>query len=275
MSIVVLADAHDEASFGGKAVQLGRALRAGLPVPDGFAVSAEAADGIVAGDRRALDMLASWVATLRGPCAVRSSAVGEDAADASFAGQHATRLNVTGFDAVVEAVGDVWRSGRSEAALAYRRRVNAAGTPQVGVVLQRLVPAATAGVLFTCDPVSGRDEILIEAGWGLGEAVVQGIVVPDRYRLTRDGQVVERIAGVKEKSIRLAPDGGTVHETLPAHVARRLCLGYPDLRSLHALARRCDEVFGAEPHDIEWAIEDGAVFLLQRRPVTRNGKAAR
>ncbi|MHB2168004.1 PEP/pyruvate-binding domain-containing protein [Alsobacter sp. R-9] len=271
MTAVRLVEAHDPGAFGGKAVQLGAALRAGLPVPEGFALSATVVERVVAGDTATVEAVLGHVDAVGCGFAVRSSAVGEDSAQASFAGQHATKLNVVGAGAALEAIREVWASGRTPAALAYRQRMGACGAPQVGVVIQRLVSADSAGVLFTCDPVDGRDEIVVEAGWGLGESVVQGMIVPDRYRMTPDGQVLERTAGRKDRQVRLAADGGTVHDPVPPHLSRRLCLGYPDLKGLHGLARRCDAVFGCEPHDIEWAIEGGVLFLLQRRPVTRRG----
>jgi hypothetical protein len=95
------------------------------------------------------------------------------------------------------------------------------------------------------------------------------MIVPDRYRMSPDGQVLERTPGTKGLSVRISADGGTSHDVLPSHLARRLCLGYSDLRSLHGLARRCDEVFGPMPHDVEWAFENGHLFMVQRRPVTR------
>ncbi|MFO1149781.1 MAG: PEP/pyruvate-binding domain-containing protein [Alsobacter sp.] len=269
MKAVPLAEARDAALFGGKAVQLGQALRAGLPVPDGYAFCATLVERVVEGEGAAIELFRRCVEATPGQCAVRSSAVGEDSAEASFAGQHATRLNVLGAAAALSALREVWESGRTESAMAYRRRLNAGGEPQVGVVLQRLVAADMAGVLFTCDPVSGDDHMLVEACWGLGEGVVQGMVVPDRYRMTREGQVLERIPGSKDRSVRLAAGGGTEQRPVPPHLARRLCLGYGDLRHLHAMARRCDAVFGEAPHDIEWAFEDGGLFLLQRRPVTQ------
>jgi pyruvate, water dikinase len=271
MTIVPLREADEAGRFGGKAAQLGSAVRAGLPVPDGFAVSAEMVSRLVEGDGAAVEAFATCVVTLDGPCAVRSSAVGEDGAQASFAGQHATRLNVCGPQAALAAVAEVWRSGRSEGALGYRRRMGADDEAQVGVVVQRLVNADVAGVLFTCCPVTGADEIVVEAGWGLGEGIVQGLVVPDRFRMARSGEVRQRVAGSKDVAIRMAADGGTVHEPVPPFLARRFCLGYPELKGLTHLAQRCDAVFGEEPHDLEWAIEQGVLFLLQRRPVTRVG----
>ena len=272
MTVVALREARDSAVFGGKAVQLGAALRANLPVPDGVAVSAAMVEQLVNGDGASNDTFSRRVSALRGPWAVRSSAIGEDSAEASFAGQHSTKLNVNCVKAAQSALAEVWHSGHTEAALAYRRRMNACQSAQVAVVVQSLVAADVAGVLFTCNPVTGSDEIVIESGWGLGESIVQGMVVPDRFLMTPTGQVVERKPGTKNIAIRMAPDGGTCHEAVPDHLSRRLCLGYSDLARLHQLAARCDEVFGKEPHDIEWAIQGGELFLLQRRPVTRSSQ---
>jgi hypothetical protein len=104
--------------------------------------------------------------------------------------------------------------------------LGASEEPRVGVVVQRLVHADVAGVLFTCNPVTGLDEIVIEAAWGLGESVVQGMVIPDRIRMTRAGAVLERHAGSKDIAVRRSPDGGTYHEPVPPQLARRICLGY-------------------------------------------------
>lgn len=273
MHAVPLREAADPDVFGGKAVQLGAALRAGLPVPDGMAIAADCVDALAAGSQTARAAILQLAEHLDGPLAVRSSAVGEDGAGASFAGQHATRLNIHGGEAALRAVIDVWHSGRTASAMSYRERLGADAEPQVAVVVQRLVHSDVAGVLFTCNPVTGDDEIVIEAAWGLGESVVQGMVIPDRIRMTRAGAVLERVAGLKEIAVRKSPDGGTLHEALSAPLARRICLGYPELRSLHRLAGHCDETFGCEPHDLEWAFQANQVFLLQRRPITRRGGA--
>lgn len=272
MTAVPLREAFDTSEFGGKAVQLGAAIRAGLPVPDGIAVGAGFVDALAAGNSAARSAFLSMAGQLAGPLAVRSSAVGEDSAEASFAGQHATKLNIHGPEMAFMALIEIWKSGHTENALAYRQRMGASGQPKIGVVVQRLVQSDVAGVLFTCNPVTGHDEIVIEAAWGLGESVVQGMVIPDRIRMTRTGEVLERQAGSKDIAVRKSPDGGTYHEQVPAPLARRICLGYPDLRSLHRLACHCDETFGTEPHDLEWAIQESQVFLLQRRPITRMGR---
>ncbi len=195
-AVVPLADAADEARFGGKAAALSVALRAGLPVPGGVALSVGLVGALLAGDPAARQAVADAVAALDGPLAVRSSAIGEDGAASSFAGQHLTELNVIGAAAVLDAVGAVGASASAESAVAYRSRVGAdalGDEPCCGVVVQRLVAAEVAGVLFTRNPVTGADERVIEASWALGEAVVGGLVTPDCYRVARDGTVLESL----------------------------------------------------------------------------------
>jgi pyruvate,water dikinase len=137
----------------------------------------------------------------------------------------------------------------------------------MGVVVQELVPADVAGVLFTRDPVTGAAERVIEASWGLGEAVVGGWVVPDRFRLDRRGRVLERTAGEKDVALRAGP-AGTEEVAVAGADVRAPCLDDAQLAALHALAEACDAVYGTPEHDIEFAFAHGAVFLLQRRPIT-------
>lgn len=269
MTVRQLHEVHDEREHGGKAAQLGAALRAGLPVPTGVAlahdhVAAIARDGAYPIVRR----LAEVVAELGGIVAVRSSAVGEDGASASFAGQHATVLGVTCERSLVAAIRRVHESAHAPSALAYRKRLGIDGTPRIAVVVQRLVDAEIAGVLFTKHPLTGADERVIEASWGLGEAVVAGMVTPDRFRIARDGRVLERIAGHKDLAIRVALAGGTEETPLDDERASALCLEDCDLAALHELASRC-EAHAATPQDLEWAFSGGALFLLQQRAITR------
>lgn len=264
---LVLGKARDEWELGGKAVQLGAAIRAGLPVPEGVALPAALVAAAAAGDPDAVTELSVVRDSLPGPLAVRSSCVGEDSAAASFAGQHLTRLNVRSLDELVEAVAAVWRSGRSDSALAYRRKLGLEGGPRMGVVVQRLLDPEVSGVLFTRHPVTGADERVIEATWGLGEAVVQGLVTPDRYRLSPAGEVLERSPGRKQVAIRAHLDGAAASEPVAAHLVEALCLDDRRLASLHSLARRCEEAFQG-PSDIEWAFADADLHLLQRRAIT-------
>ena len=270
MSVVPLTEALDERSFGGKAVQLGAAIRAGLPVPGGFAVSAELVDLRAAG---AAPPLADALGELAFPVAVRSSGVGEDSAGASFAGQHATHLNVRCPDDVDAAVRSLWESARSESALAYRRRLGLCGEPRIAAVLQPLVAADVAGVMFTRNPLTGGDDLLIEASWGLGEVVVAGRVIPDRYRVSRTGDVLERAPGRKDVAVEPLAEGGTSVRELDPTRAAALCLDDDRLGRLAALGSDTERVFGG-PQDVEWAFEGGALHLLQSRPVTRLGTAS-
>jgi pyruvate,water dikinase len=265
MSIVALDRAGSAEEYGGKAAQLAAAVRAGLPVPAGVALRHDAVAAVAGGDAAAIGALEAAVAALRGPFAVRSSAIGEDGAAASFAGQHATLLNVV---RVAEAVAEVWRSAFADSAMAYRRRVGADGEVRMGVVVQRLVDADAAGVMFTRNPITRADELVVEAGWGLGEAVVQGLIVPDFFRLTRGGEVLEARPGHKPVAVRRRKDGATAEVPVDPALVEAPCLTDAQLAALAALAGRCDAAFGAVPHDIEWAVEGEALHLLQRRPVT-------
>ncbi len=262
-----LVGADEEALYGAKAVGLGDALRAGLPVPPGVALPGPEVDEIAAGVAAVTAALRDAVRPLPTPLAVRSSAVGEDSAGASFAGQHLTVLNVQSADDVEAAVREVWWSANSDSAITYRKRLGVFERPSVGVVVQSLLAPDTAGVMFTQNPISGADERLIEANWGLGEAVVAGRVIPDSFRVARDGDVLERTPGFKKIAIRAAPDGGTIDETIPVDQRETLCLSDEQLRALAGLADACERTYGAG-RDIEWAFADGQLYLLQCRAIT-------
>src|SRR3954471_6751213 len=208
-SVVPLLEAREESLYGSKAVGLGDATRAGLPIPPGIALSGEMVDAIVEGDTDALGEVMQLARDVPVPLAVRSSAVDEDGADASFAGQHLTLLNVRTADDVEAALRDIWWSANSDSAITYRKRVGLFTRPSIGVVIQSLLAPDSAGVMFTQNPINGADECVIEAGWGLGEVVVAGRVIPDHFRIDRAGVVVERVPGVKKVMLRTLPDGGT------------------------------------------------------------------
>jgi pyruvate,water dikinase len=271
--IVPLVEADEESLYGAKAVGLGDALRAGLPVPPGVALPGADVDLIASGDAAATAALRDAVRDLPMPVAVRSSAVGEDSAGASFAGQHITVLNVPTVDDVELAVREVWWSANSDSAITYRKRLGVFERPSVGVVVQSLLQPETAGVMFTRNPITGTDERMIEASWGLGEAVVSGRVIPDSFRIARAGEVLDRRPGVKEFAIRGVPGGGTVDEKVAPDLVESLCLDDEHLRALSALADECERVYGPE-RDIEWAFADGQLYLLQCRAVTRSAGVA-
>jgi len=272
--VVLLEDAHEDSRFGAKATGLGAAARSGLRIPPGIALSGSVVDAVAAGDEAAIAQLTTAALPLAGPLAVRSSAVDEDGADASFAGQHLTLLNVPSVDDLRAAVQEIWWSANSDSAITYRQRVGLFTRPSIGVVVQSLLSPDVAGVLFTQNPINGADERLIEASWGLGEVVVAGRVIPDSFRMDRDGTVLERTPGVKKVAIRAAPDGGTFEQVLETELVEKLCLDDDLLTHLNVLAGQCEQVFGPA-RDIEWALAGGQIYLLQCRAVTRAGSPVR
>ena len=272
-TVVPLEKAENDSLFGSKAVGLGEAARGGIPLPPGVALAGEIVEEVASGEESAIEQVRKSIASLPCPLAVRSSAVDEDGAEASFAGQHLTLLNVPSSDEVDAALKEIWWSANSDSAITYRQRVGLFTRPSVGVVIQSLVDPEVAGVMFTKNPINGADERVIEASWGLGEAVVAGQVIPDRFRLSRSGEVLERAPGMKQIAIRSAPDGGTFEEQVAAEEVERLCLDDGQLTELNSLAERCEQVYG-EGRDIEWAIADGELYLLQCRAVTRTGSPA-
>jgi pyruvate, water dikinase len=206
------------------------------------------------------------------PVAVRSSATTEDSDDASFAGLQDTYLWQTGTQQVLKAVKDCWKSLYSVESVAYRRRKSfpEAGVA-MGVVIQRMVDARCAGVMFTRSPTTGdRSVITIEGAWGLGSAVVSGEVTPDRWVVAKlTGEIPVR--DISDKHIRqiAAPGGGIRDEAVPDDLRTAPCLSDDELQALRAVARQTEKHYG-KPQDIEWAIEagSGAILLLQSRPET-------
>jgi rifampicin phosphotransferase len=267
----------DAESVGGKGLSLGRMCRAGLPVPPGFCVTT-AAYRRLRGQSPAIDpcLIEQIGAAYRqlggGMVAVRSSATVEDGADASFAGQLATVLGVQGESEVCTAIARCWESLHSERAVAY---CHDRGTREEGlamaVLVQRLIAAETAGVLFTRDPLDPQGQrMLVEASWGLGESVVSGKIAPDRYHIDREtGRAVEQHIAVK---LVQATASGTC--PVSADKQAQPCLDAVRLAELAELGRQVEALYG-EPRDVEWAWADGRFWLLQARPITAAGAAER
>ena len=204
------------------------------------------------------------------PVAVRSSATAEDLPSASFAGQQDTYLNVVGTAAVVEAVRNCWASLWTDRAVSYRAELGIdASTVALAVVVQRMVDAVTAGVMFTANPLTGRrQQAVIDASPGLGEAVVSGSVNPDHFVVDPDtGQVIERRLGDKRLVVRPLPGGGTETLDVP-DTGSTACLTDGQAADLARLGLRVERYFGS-PQDTEWAIDaDGRLWLTQSRPIT-------
>lgn len=267
----------EPALVGGKGLNLGRTVRAGLPVPGAFVVTTQAYRRLADRGARAdpgfvRAVLGAYETLGAGAVAVRSSATAEDAADTSFAGQQETILGVRGGDALLDAIERCWRSLFTARAVAYRAKQNIDGDAlAMAVVVQKLVPAEAAGVLFTRDPLDleGR-RMLAESAWGLGEVVVSGRVQPDRFALDHDtGTVLSRTLG--SKAVRVI---GGAEEHVPANLQRQFSLTDAALADLAELGRKVEAFYG-DARDIEWAYADGRFALLQARPITVAGAAER
>ncbi|MEU4392150.1 rifamycin-inactivating phosphotransferase [Kribbella sp. NPDC023855] len=200
--------------------------------------------------------------------AVRSSATAEDLPTASFAGQQDTYLNVVGPKAVLEHVSRCWASLFTERAVTYRlrngfdhRRV------QMAVVVQRMVSSEVAGILFTADPVTSNRKITtVEASFGLGEALVSGLVNADVYKV-RDGEVVDKTIGTKQLAILASPEGGTREQAIEPESRGRAALTDAQVLRLARLGREIEAYFG-QPQDIEWCLADDGFQIVQSRPIT-------
>ena len=248
----------DASTVGGKTANLGR-LATSFRVPPGFCLDASAFDELrpaLDGDSvaraRLRELVAASYADLarrvgqREPrVAVRSSAIGEDAGDASFAGQHETVLDVGGVDAIVDALLECWRSVTSERAAAYRKQKGITGTPRIAVLVQLMVPADASAIAFSADPVSGaRDVVIVNAARGLGDAIASGTITPDSFTVRKRDLVI---------ASRICANGGALADGDIAAIAR--------------LAIQLEAVMGG-PVDIECALLRGELHLLQCRPIT-------
>jgi pyruvate,water dikinase len=252
---------------GGKGLNLGLMTAAGLPVPPGFVIPREfyrASHGVLQPEQRSL-VLHAYQQLGGGPVAVRSSALGEDGAEFSFAGQQETILGVTGDVAVLDAVQRCWQSLHSERAIAYRRanHIDEASV-SMAVLVQRLVPAEVSGVLFTHDPTdASQQNLLIEAAFGLGEGVVSGRVTPDRFHVDRStGRATDSVIATKREEL-------TTSGWIPVADGRQQqpSLSTNQISELAKLAERIENYYG-EPRDVEWAYASGQFSILQARPIT-------
>ena len=297
------------AAVGGKGAHLGELSRIeGLRVPDGFCVTTDAFQRIMAeapsiddrldqlsrlkpDDREAVRALSAEIrraiedvvipddlaAAVTRPLvqlgeqaayAVRSSATAEDLPASSFAGQQDTYLNVVGPVVILQHVSRCWASLFTERAVTYRLRNGLDQRKvQMAVVVQRMVFPQVAGILFTADPVSGNRKVAsVEASFGLGEALVSGLVNADVYKV-RDGEVVAKTIAAKKLAIYAAPSGGTQEQAIEPERQEQPALTDAQVVRLAQLGRRIEAHFGL-PQDIEWCLDDDGFQIVQSRPIT-------
>ena len=200
--------------------------------------------------------------------AVRSSATAEDLPTASFAGQQDTYLNVVGPAAILQHVSRCWASLFTERAVTYRLR-NGFGHRKVhmAVVVQQMVFPDAAGILFTADPVTGNRKVAsVEAGFGLGEALVAGLVNPDVFKV-RDGEVAAKAIAAKQRAVHASPAGGTQEQAIDPQRQEQPALTDAQVVRLAQFGRRIEAHFG-RPQDIEWCLVDDGFQIVQSRPIT-------
>ncbi len=246
--------ASDQAALA-EAASAVRALVAGAPMPP----------GAEADIRAAVSELGCY-----DPYAVRSSATAEDLPGASFAGQQETYLNVLGVEEILSHIRLCWASLFTDRAVSYRARNAFPHNPEnvaVCAVVQRMIFPEASGILFTADPVSGNRRVSsIDAGFGLGEALVSGIVTADNYRV-RAGRILSRQIAVKKISVEPIRAGGTVERPVAPGTQNAQTLADRNILRLEELGRKIEAHFGA-PQDIEWAFQKGEFYILQSRPIT-------
>ncbi len=289
--ILPLAQAHEARLAGGKACNLARLIQAGFPVPGGFVVTTAAysrwralrQEPSSSGTANAISLpeditaaILSAYHDLGSPVvAVRSSATAEDMAEASMAGQYETFLDVQGDAGLLEAIQRCWAGLNSSRASHYLRehQLNP-GDVAMAVVVQELIPAEVAGVLFTANPRTGAlDEMLIEAVWGLGEALVSGLTQPDMLVLDQATGTV-RESRIADKQLSIEP-GSHAPQPVPEAKRTAACLNSKQVYELWKLGRQAADFFGS-PQDLEWALHRGKIYLLQSRAITTlQGPAAR
>ena len=276
MNLLWLGDpkSFDIALVGGKAANLSRLARMHHRVPDGFSLPVTVMDEAHPLDLR--DEITAAISDLLAchrlsefTAAVRSSAVDEDGATASFAGQHETYLNIVGADAILQAVIRCWESARSDRALAYRRQQGfSAKRVQIAVFVQQLIAADVSAVVFSANPITGdRDEIVINASWGLGESIVGGTVTPDTFIVRKsDFVVVQRIIADKQH-MTVSLTGGTHEVEVPRFLRNIASLNNEQVIEMAKLALTLEATM-EHPVDVECAFADGKLYLLQCRPIT-------
>lgn len=262
---------HDRTVVGGKAANLSR-LAATHRIPPGFCLTTAAFDRARTNGPNPFKLpsaLRDELAAAYSELAGRSSAVDEDGVAASFAGQHESYLNVVGPEAVAGAVQSCWESAYTSRAVEYRRRQDLVlESVRLAVLVQQLVVADVSAVVFSANPVSGsRDEVVIDAGWGLGESIVGGTVTPDAYVVRKEDLAVISRRIAEKRRMTVPVPGGTREVETPRFLRTRPALDEVQAVEMARLAMNMEREMGC-PVDVECAYEDGRLYLLQCRPIT-------
>ena len=276
MNLLWLGDpkSFDAALVGGKAANLSRLARLYHRVPDGFSLPVTVMDEAHPHDLRneitaAISDLMNCHSLPDFIAAVRSSAVEEDGATASFAGQHETYLNIVGPDAIIQAVTRCWESAHSEHAIEYRRKQGLSMERlQIAVLVQQLVASDVSAVVFSANPVTGnRDEIIINASWGLGESIVGGTVTPDTFIVRKSDLAITNRLIADKQHMTIAAPSGTREVLVPRFLCMQASLNDEQVIEMAKLAQTLEATM-EYPVDVECAYAAGELYLLQCRPIT-------
>ncbi|MBI9046750.1 MAG: hypothetical protein JEZ06_19835 [Anaerolineaceae bacterium] len=256
---------------GGKGASLARLFKAGFPVPRGFVLFPQAFKEERLNPfawKQVLEILKTYRdQNEQAAFAVRSSALSEDSSAASFAGEFETVLNVKADEEIYKAIQTVFESRKNERVQAYSQARGFEEDHQIAVVIQELVPAEASGVLFTANPVNAkRDEIMITAAWGLGEAVVGGMVSTDTILANADGEVLSYQIASKEIMTQLK-QGGTQEEPVPQNLREKAVLKSSHISELVSLGKSIEKLYET-PMDIEWTLLAEQINIVQARPIT-------
>ncbi len=276
MNLLWLGDpkSFDAALVGGKAANLSRLARMYHRVPDGFSLPVTVLDEAHPLDLR--DEINAAISDLMNChhlpdfiAAVRSSAVDEDGATASFAGQHETYLNIVGADAIIQAVTCCWESAFSGHALDYRRQQGLSmKRPQLAVFVQQLVASDVSAVIFSANPITGsRDEVMINASWGLGESIVGGTVTPDTFVVRKSDLAITSRTIADKQHMTVSTSGGTHEVEVPRFLRAQASLNNEQVIEMAKLALTLEATM-EHPVDVECAYAGGELYLLQCRPIT-------
>ena len=261
----------DLTEVGGKAASLGEMIQAGLPVPQGFVLTTKAYKNFLDkpfSKKLEKEILTYFDVLSIDRVAIRSSAIAEDSQQASWAGQLESYLNITK-DELVDAIRKCWNSINSKHALAYAKQKNIPHSKlAIAVIVQKMVNSDASGVLFTQNPVThNTGEIMIEAGYGLGELLVQGEITPDNYVINKKTLKIKTSSLGSQEVLLSYKNGKNQKIPLPNSLKEKPVLSNRLLQTLLKMAKKIEQQYD-NPQDIEWAIENGKIFIVQKRPIT-------
>ncbi len=263
-------DTDDISLVGGKGISLARMTHSGIFVPSGFVVTTKVYENYFSKpipDDIQDEIFQAFDSLKTERVAVRSSAVAEDSKTFSWAGQLETYLNISK-ENLIESINKCWASMHSERANAYAKKQGLKNNQQIGVIVQKMINSEISGVIFTLNPVTkNKDEVMIEAIYGLGELLAQGMVTPYNYIIDKNSLEIKSSTKGEQKTMLVYQNGNNKEIPLAIDLQNSEILSINDVRQLVELASRIEDIY-KYPQDIEWAKESDKFYIVQSRPVT-------